>query len=53
MNLRVRSVTGCSLSAILASWMVLLARTLGIADLYASTDKESVLLDLRCSSRVE
>lgn len=32
MNLRVRSVTGCSLSAILAGCIVLLAKTLDNVD---------------------
>ena len=33
MNLRVRSVTGCSLSAMLAGCIVLLAKTLGILEM--------------------
>lgn len=42
MNLRVRSVTGCSLSAIFAGNLVLLAKTLGIVDVHAATDRDCV-----------
>ena len=42
MNLRVRSVTGCSLSAMFASCMVPLAKTLGIVDVNASTNRVCV-----------
>lgn len=40
MNLRVRSVTGCSLSAMFAGCIVLLAKTLGIVDAHAATDRD-------------
>lgn len=53
MNLRVRSVTGCSRSAMFASCIISLAPTLGIVDVHAATDRESVLLDPRWSSKVE
>lgn len=51
MNLRVRSVTGCSLSAMFASCMGPLAKALGIVDVHAATNRESV--NLRWSSKVE
>ena len=40
MNLRVRSVTGCSLSAMFDGYFVLSAKTLGIVDVDAATDRD-------------
>ena len=39
MNLRVRSVTGCSLSAMSDGYFVLLANTLDIVDVDAATNR--------------
>ena len=41
-NLRVRSVTGCSLSAMFASCMIALTKTMGIVDVHVATDRECV-----------
>lgn len=42
MNLRVRSVTGCSRSAIFAGCLVALAKALGIVEVHAATHRELV-----------
>lgn len=42
MNLRVRSVTGCSRSAMFASCIVRLVRILDTLDIHAATYKECV-----------
>ena len=42
MNLRVRSVTGCSRSAIFASCVIPLVKVLGMADIYAATYRDCV-----------
>ena len=48
MNLRVRSVTGCSLSAMLAGCIVLLAKTLAIVGVNAATNRQ--FFDCRAES---
>ena len=42
MNLRVRSVTGCSRSAMFAGCLVALAKALGIVDVHVATNRELV-----------
>lgn len=42
MNLRVRSVTGCSRSAMFAGYIIRLARVLDIEGIHAATYKECV-----------
>lgn len=43
MNLRVRSVTGCSRSAMFVGCIFSLADTLGMVDVHAATNRECVI----------
>lgn len=49
MNLRVRSVTGCSRSAMFAKCIVRSAETLGILDVHEATNRECVAGSSRSS----